>query len=203
MMRIQNLTVTDFACLTGTTEVQFGDGLNIIHGPNEAGKTTLLRAIRQAHAARRLYETLRQCRDEARSRYLAPLQEQISRLLPVLFPEAKVDFDEQFQLTQLNRPSAGVDTFEDLSGGCQEQLGILVRLAMGLVLAGDDGLTVMLDDALVATDDERYERMGAVLDLCAQRLQVILATCHWSRYRRLGIPGDQVIDLSVIRRSET
>ncbi len=169
----------------------------------QAAREKLDRRLRQAHAAKRLYDTLCQCRDEARARYLVPLQQQVGRLLPVLLPEAKVDFDEQFQLTQLNRPTAGVDTFDELSGGSQEQIGILVRLAMGLVLAGDEGLTVMLDDALVATDDQRYERMGAVLDLCAQRLQVILATCHWSRYRRLGIPSHQVIDLPAIRQADT
>jgi hypothetical protein len=47
-MLIRRATITDYACLTGTTDVEFGPGLNVIHGPNEAGKTTLLRAIRSA-----------------------------------------------------------------------------------------------------------------------------------------------------------
>jgi uncharacterized protein YhaN len=72
-------------------------------------------------------------------------------------------------------------------------------MAMAIVLAGDESLVVMLDDALVSTDDERYQRMGAVLASCSQRLQIILATCHWARYRQLGIPQDQVLDLVAVR----
>lgn len=158
------------------------------------------RQTRRAHAAKLLYETLRACRDEVRSRYLAPLEKEVAKLLPMLFPNAKIDFDEQFKLTQVNRRSVGADGFDELSGGSQEQVGVVVRLAMAMVLAGDQPLVVMLDDALVSTDDERYARMGAVLARCTDKLQLLVATCHWNRYRRLGVPINQVTDLSEKRR---
>lgn len=58
----------------------------------------------------------------------------------------------------------------------------------------------MLDDALVSTDDERYARMGAVFARCTDQLQLLVATCHWNRYRRFGVPINQVTDLSEKRR---
>ncbi len=43
-MILQRLSVHDFACL-GDAEFEFGSGLNIIRGPNEAGKSTLQTAF--------------------------------------------------------------------------------------------------------------------------------------------------------------
>ena len=154
---------------------------------------TMAREQRAARAAGLLYETLRSCRDEVRQRYLAPLQQTVKPLLEILFPDATIDFDERFDLERLNRREA--DGFGELSEGCREQVGVVVRLAMAMVLAGDHPLTVMLDDALVATDDDRFKRMAAVLQRCATRLQIILATCHWDRHRQLGVDRGQVLRL--------
>lgn len=166
---------------------------------HEEAEQALARTRRQAVAAKLLYETLSACRSEARSRYIAPLMEEISALLTMLFPGGKIDLDEGFGLKQLNRSSSGADQFEELSGGAKEQVGVLIRLAMGLVLAGDDSLVVMLDDPMEASDDGRFDRMAAVLAHCANHLQVVMTTWNWNRYRQLGVAPDQVVDFEEVR----
>lgn len=44
-MKFQRLEVEQFGTLGTPVEVEFGEGLNVLHGPNEAGKSTLLRAV--------------------------------------------------------------------------------------------------------------------------------------------------------------
>jgi len=45
---------------------------------------------------------------------------------------------------------------------------------------------VILDDALVNSDDERRERMKAILYQASKRYQVLLITCHGREYRDTG-----------------
>ena len=46
-MRLRSLSVQDFGAVR-SAEVSFGDGLNVLHGPNDLGKSTLASAIRAA-----------------------------------------------------------------------------------------------------------------------------------------------------------
>jgi DNA repair exonuclease SbcCD ATPase subunit len=46
-MRLRRLVVSHFAGIR-TAEIEFAPGLNVLHGPNELGKSSLLRAIRAA-----------------------------------------------------------------------------------------------------------------------------------------------------------
>lgn len=51
-MVIQSVTVEQFAALYAPITVEFEDGLNVIYGPNETGKSTLMRAIWYAFTRR-------------------------------------------------------------------------------------------------------------------------------------------------------
>src|SRR5260370_13749553 len=44
-MRLKKLYVTNFGAIE-SAEVEFGPGLNVLHGPNDLGKSTLVEAIR-------------------------------------------------------------------------------------------------------------------------------------------------------------
>ncbi len=46
-MRLHRLHVTDFAAIADA-DIEFGPGLNVLHGPNDLGKSTLAQAIRLA-----------------------------------------------------------------------------------------------------------------------------------------------------------
>ncbi len=75
---------------------------------------------------------------------------------------------------------------DNLSGGEQEQLYLATRLALADALAKHERQMVVLDDVLTATDAGRFARVMTVLEEAAQRLQVIILTCHPERYRGMG-----------------
>ena len=172
---------------------------------HDRAQQTLVAETRRAHAARTLATTLTAARETARAAHVAPLREEALQLLRLIFPHAEPDFDESFDLIRITRPAATVGAparshpFNDLSAGAQEQVGLVLRLALAKVLAGDDTLPLLLDDALVATDDTRFDLTARVLDRCAPPLQIILATCDWPRHRVLGLPPENVIDLAALR----
>lgn len=159
----------------------------------ETAEEQLRRLSEAAETARLLYETLELARAQARERYLGPLQDETVRMLRVLFPEAIAIFDDQLELKQLNRAES--DTFDVLSVGTREQVGVITRLAMARVLARAEPVPVILDDALVATDEARFARMIPIFAEAARHHQILLLTCHWSRYRAIAEVADRVIDL--------
>ena len=72
--------------------------------------------------------------------------------------------------------------YESLSGGAKEQLGIVARLAGAALVAKEDGVPVVIDDALGFTDADRLAKMGAVFDAVGGDGQVIVLTCSPQRY---------------------
>jgi uncharacterized protein YhaN len=74
-----------------------------------------------------------------------------------------------------------------LSGGTQEQLGLLVRLAFARLLS-DTGTPapLIIDDAVVNTDDDRLMRLFQALQHAAQRHQVLVLSCRQRDFDHLG-----------------
>jgi uncharacterized protein YhaN len=71
--------------------------------------------------------------------------------------------------------------------GTQEQIAVLVRLAFAEMLV-EQGYpaTVVLDDALVFSDDRRMGRMFDILNMAAQRVQIIVFTCREQLFEGIG-----------------
>lgn len=53
--------------------------------------------------------------------------------------------------------------FECLSGGTEELISLISRLACTMTISKDGGSSLILDDALGNTDPEQLKLMGAVL----------------------------------------
>src|SRR3546814_1575771 len=71
---------------------------------------------------------------------------------------------------------------DDLSKGTQEQLAVLTRIAFAdLLIEKGKPASLMLDDALVFADDDRFEVMLDILTEAAQRMQIIILSCRTSR----------------------
>lgn len=70
----------------------------------------------------------------------------------------------------------------ELSYGTQEQLNVLVRLAIGWVISQHEPQVVVLDDRLVNTDPGRLDELRFILQEASERVQLILLTCHPGRY---------------------
>lgn len=84
----------------------------------------------------------------------------------------------------------------EASCGEQEQIFLATRLALAEVLASKERQLVILDDALTASDTGRLTRAMRVLEEAAERLQILVLTCHPERYRSLQ--DANFIDLEAI-----
>jgi uncharacterized protein YhaN len=74
-----------------------------------------------------------------------------------------------------------------LSDGTREQIAILVRLAMGAMLSSrSQNVPIVLDDALVFSDDDRIQRMFDALSRAGRQQQVIVLTCRTKAFEQLG-----------------
>ncbi len=70
--------------------------------------------------------------------------------------------------------------------GTKEQLGIITRLAVGMLVAEQDGAPVILDDTMGYTDPLRLRSMGAMLAHAGERCQIIILTCTPGRFDYVG-----------------
>jgi AAA ATPase domain len=151
------------------------------------------RVGRRARAVQLLRDVMVRHRDTTRLRYVEPFRAELQRLgRPVFGPSFEVDVDSD--LCILNRTLDGCTVpYESLSGGAKEQLGILARLAGAALVAKEDAVPILIDDALGFTDPERLVKMAGVFDTLGERGQVIVLTCTPARYD--GVKGAQRIEL--------
>jgi hypothetical protein len=147
----------------------------------------------RARAVQLLREVMTRHRDTTRLRYVEPFRAELQRLgRPVFGPSFEVDVDTD--LCILTRTLDGRTVpYESLSGGAKEQLGILARLAGAALVAKEDAVPILIDDALGFTDPERLVKMAAVFDTLGERGQVIVLTCTPARYD--GVKDAQRIEL--------
>ena len=131
--------------------------------------------------------TLRAADSEARERYLAPVVNRVRPYLQMLFPNAEISMDEDLNITGMSRREGYEESFDRLSMGTQEQVAVLVRLAFAQMLV-DQGApaAVVLDDALVFSDDQRMRLMFDILSHAAQRVQIVVFTCREQLFEGLG-----------------
>lgn len=135
----------------------------------------------------RLVRALDSARGEAKDRYFQPVMAELEPLLRLLWPEAQLRFDETTLLPAALIRKGQEEEFEILSGGTQEQIAMMVRLAFARMLAARGGAApVILDDALVYTDDDRIEKMFDALHREAGNLQIIVLSCRQRAFRELG-----------------
>ena len=149
----------------------------------------------RARAAQLLRSVMTRHRDTTRQRYVEPYRTELQRLgRPVFGPTFEVDVDSDLCIR--SRTLDGVTVpYESLSGGAKEQLGILARLAGAALVAKEDSVPVVVDDALGFTDPDRLARMGQVFDTVGAHGQVIVLTCSPDRYD--GVQGAHRIELNV------
>ncbi|MDH0684213.1 AAA family ATPase [Achromobacter animicus] len=142
---------------------------------------------RRAAALDLLQKLLADKRAAATQRLQAPLARRLNHYLALLFPDAALRLDDALLPTALRRGD-GEDALDALSFGTREQLGILARFAYADLLreAGRPTL-LLLDDALVHTDDARRDFMKRALFDAATRHQILMFTCHGEAWRDMGV----------------
>ena len=168
-----------------------------------AGPYSALAAAEEEHAALReqvqveqqriaaielLRTTLTTCRAEAVAAVVGPVELTATRLFHRIAGRrlGGVTLGEAFSPAAMTPAGASspVDV-ENLSGGEREQLYIATRLALADLLAKGERQLVVLDDVLTFTDTGRLARVMGLLEEAAERLQVLILTCHPERYATL------------------
>ncbi|MCD2188004.1 AAA family ATPase [Actinomycetospora soli] len=178
--------------VTGRLQVAGGEGR---HDRHAAARTELAAAEREhasvsrrAAAAVRLHDTLARRRDEVRRAYVAPFRREVERLARIVFgPSLALEVDPALRI--VSRTLNGVTVpFDALSTGAKEQLGLCARLAVAALVDAEDGVPVLIDDALGHSDPGRLERLAAVFGAAAagSSHQVVVLTCTPARYRGIG-----------------
>lgn len=153
----------------------------------ELARERLARFERDAEVLTLLLDTLRQAESEAKELYLAPVLDRVRPYLQMLFPDAQLEMDEDLQITGIRRNGDRAEPFGQLSKGTQEQIAVLVRLAFAEMLVEQGRpAAVVLDDALVFSDDQRMLRMFDILHHAGRKVQIVVFTCREQLFDGLG-----------------
>jgi uncharacterized protein YhaN len=157
---------------------------------------------RRAAALDHLLKLLKDQRGALTRKLQAPLQKHLNHYLQLLFSHANLAIDANLTPGSLTRqgpsgPESGA--FDALSFGSREQMGVISRLAYADLLreAGRPTL-IILDDALVHSDENRLALMKRVLFDAGTRHQILLFTCHPTNWRDLGVTNRSVASFQAI-----
>jgi DNA repair exonuclease SbcCD ATPase subunit len=146
---------------------------------------------RRSKALDHLLKLLREKRSALARRLRAPLQKHLDHYLQILFPGAQIEVGDDLspgRITRHGGRGAQSGAFEELSVGAREQMGVVARLAYADLLKEAHKPTLLiLDDALVHTDQERLGQMKRVLYDAATRHQILIFSCHPDAWRDLGV----------------
>lgn len=149
---------------------------------------------RRARAAELLRSVIARHRESTRSRYVDPFRGEVERLGRMVFGDSfEVEVDNALRICTRTLSGRTVP-YDSLSGGAKEQLGIVARLASAALVAKEDSVPVVIDDALGFTDPDRLVKMGAVFNAVGGDGQVIVLTCSPQRYA--AVDGAQHIALT-------
>lgn len=160
-----------------------------------AAKMRVASYEKEVAVLQRLRSALETARGHARETYLLPVMNELRPLLGLLFDDVSISFDEKTLLPHKIVRKGQEEDVERLSGGMREQLSVLTRLAFARLLAKDGRPTpVILDDALVYSDDDRIEKMFDALHRQAREQQIIVFSCRQRAFQKLGGNVLQMLD---------
>jgi DNA repair exonuclease SbcCD ATPase subunit len=153
----------------------------------ELAEAEKARFQREADVLSLLARTLRDAETLAKERYLNPVLKRVEPYLRILFPGARIVLDENLRIKGVKRDGEHEEAFEHLSLGTQEQIAVLVRIAFAeMLVERGEPATVILDDALVFSDDSRIKRMFDILNMAARNVQILVFTCREQVFEDLG-----------------
>ena len=140
-----------------------------------------------ARAIELLIKHLEAARAEAQETYFEPIRAELLPLLRQLHSGAEFEIDADKLLIDKITRNGVTDRVDMLSGGAYEQIAILTRLAFARLFAKrGTHVPIILDDALVHTDDERIATMFNMLAQIAKDQQIIVLSCRTRAFSDLG-----------------
>jgi hypothetical protein len=143
----------------------------------------------EALAARLLHDTLVDAQRDSKDRWLGPVRERVRPYLKLIQPDSDIVLNEETMEIESFVRNGRIEPFTGLSVGAREQVAVITRLALAEMLVGaGQPSAVILDDALVNTDEGRLERMHLVLQKASDALQILVLTCRERDFVQLGAP---------------
>jgi DNA repair exonuclease SbcCD ATPase subunit len=140
-------------------------------------------------------------REKERSAALSgPIQELVNRWLRLLtednYDALRIDHDLKPAGVHVARYDADLP-LTSLSHGAQEQVVVLLRLGIAVLVSGEERNLVVIDDRLVNADPVRMKRLCLILQEAAKTCQIVVATCNDTPYAGVGahivrVPSDGV-----------
>ncbi len=201
----------DLNRLTGV--LQGNEGLHTRLADAEAAlqeaELALKRETLEAEAHRRLRNLFDDCRQSQIQQVMGPIAGRVLEWAKKVGLDdcREVQFGDDYFPEGIVLQTGGLDvqvTLADESYGTGEQLSLLVRLALGGVLAKDEPVVAILDDPLAHADPLKHRRILDILRMAAEgnpalnpptgRLQILIFTCHPDRFDYLA--GAHHIDLT-------
>jgi DNA repair exonuclease SbcCD ATPase subunit len=169
----------------------------------------LARERLEAEAHKHLRDLFETCRDRQVQDVMGPIGERALDWVRSLglSEYGEVRFGDRFLpegLVLHHSDLEKVHPFQEESYGTGEQLSLLVRLAIGGILAKDEPAVTILDDPLAHADPVKHRRILDIVRMAAEgnpscappagRLQILIFTCHPERFDYLS--GVRQIDLA-------
>lgn len=143
---------------------------------------------RKIAALQLLKKELSAAQAELQEAFLTPVSNELKPLLSMVLPDAQIALGDDFNAELVQR-GGRAETIDSLSGGTQEQIAVLTRLAFAQLMAKRGrNMPVVLDDALVWCDDARLESVFRALHAAARDIQCLVLTCHERGFATLGAP---------------
>ncbi len=181
----------ELAQINGAIETQsegaVEEKLSEVTGEIKRAEERAAQFSRHAKALRLLIDHLEAARAEAQETYFEPIRNELLPLLQQLHAGAEFQIDADKLLIENITRNGVTDKIEVLSGGAYEQITILTRLAFAKLFAKNGNhVPIILDDALVHTDDERISTMFNMLSQTSQEQQIIVLSCRTRAFSKLG-----------------
>lgn len=175
------------ATITALAEEGIEERLSTLAEQRLEAEARAARYEMEVRALVRLRHALDEARTKARDAYFGPVLRELQPLLAILHPGAELTIDDQSLLPATLTRNGQSEALEILSGGTREQVAILTRLAFArLFAASGRSVPVILDDALVHSDDDRIEAMFDALHRIAREQQIVVLTCRQRAFAALG-----------------
>ena len=160
--------------------------LDNVRGEIEASEQKISAYENEAEALKLLRETLTESQKREKQKLFEPVIREIGPLARQVIPGIEFEFGEDFAASNIFRNGVK-ETIDSLSGGTQEQIAILTRLVFARLKAKQGYPTpVILDDALVFSDDFRISEMFDALNTVAKDVQMLILTCRQKSFQGLG-----------------
>jgi uncharacterized protein YhaN len=165
-----------------------GERKQQLEGELEAATALAASLERQVKTVDLLHRMLVQAERAAKDTFLRPVTHRIQPYLKLLLPGSELRMSDELDIVGLRRGNVE-EEFTALSLGTREQVAVLARLAFAdLLRENGQPATVLLDDAIVYADDDRFRRMLHILRKASEKTQIIVFTCREREYENAGAP---------------